>query len=84
MTAHPSIDALRTAAQWLDAYDDDGTGNRADCRAVANWLRATAKRQIENQAVALIAKRTGASKAHARRVYRKIKADHIAASGSPE
>ena len=80
MTANPSQDALLCAAAWLDSYDEDGSNNRAHCLAVAKWLRTTAKRQIENQAVAEIVKRTGATRAHARTVYRRIRADYAKAN----
>jgi hypothetical protein len=41
----PALDALLTAAEWLDAYDggveDDGRQdeNEAECHATAAWLR---------------------------------------------
>ena len=58
----PSIDAMETAAEWLDINEGD-EGEADECAAVAKWLRA----QIAAAQLREVAKAAGVSVPVARR-----------------
>ena len=55
----PSVDAMATAAEWLDCYGEEGVEdeNTDHCKEVARWL----DRLIENKRLAVGAKALGVS-----------------------
>jgi hypothetical protein len=54
--ARPSVDAMETAAEWLDMNEGE-QGEAAECHAVAAWLRA----QVAAAQLREVAKAAGVS-----------------------
>lgn len=63
----PSINAMDTAAQWLDVNDGE-RGEGDECHAVAKWLRE----QIAAAELRAAAKQAGVPTAAVRRAMRRV------------
>jgi hypothetical protein len=65
-------DAMRLAAEWLECYDDgkDFREDAAECKAVAEFLRAEADRRERAAVVREVARKTGKPPAAVRAAMR--------------
>lgn len=70
-----TVDDLRFAAEWLDAYeaDPDDDANVAAAARAAAWLRAEVARRADAAAIRKLASQTGATPAQARRALRNAR-----------
>jgi hypothetical protein len=88
-----SIDDLAFAAQWLMAYEGgsgtpvaaqeprDDDEQQAALRRVSAWVQAEIVRREEDAKVRVLAARTGATPARARRALREVRATRTAQGG---